>query len=172
MQLKDVLIRVALLEDEARRITTQHESSRSRTITLDDSYAKLATLSIAQDELFRESLRAIEVGLFRAAHVLAWAGFMDFLHELLGTKYLAAIQGIRSGWNISVPEDFRDHVDFHVIEAGKDAGAYGRTVMKALHGLLNKRNECAHPSGYFPTLNESLGYSAELIQRISKLQGT
>jgi hypothetical protein len=57
-----------------------------------------------------------------------------------------------------------------VIEAGKDAGAYSKTTMKALHGLLNRRNECAHPSEYFPDLNEALGYIGELFKRIKQLQ--
>jgi hypothetical protein len=56
-----------------------------------------------------------------------------------------------------------------VIEAGKEAGAYNRTTMKALHGLLNRRNECAHPSEYFPDLNETLGYVGELFKRIKQL---
>ena len=42
--------------------------------------------------------------------------------------------------------------------------------MKALHGLLNRRNECAHPSDYFPDLNETLGYLSELFQRIEYLE--
>lgn len=42
--------------------------------------------------------------------------------------------------------------------------------MKALHGLLNRRNECAHPSEYFPDLNETLGYIGELFKRIKQLQ--
>jgi hypothetical protein len=42
--------------------------------------------------------------------------------------------------------------------------------MKALHGLLNRRNECAHPSEYFPDLNQTLGYVSELFSRIEWLQ--
>jgi hypothetical protein len=42
--------------------------------------------------------------------------------------------------------------------------------MKALHGLLSRRNECAHASDYFPDLNETLGYVVELFQRIAYLQ--
>jgi len=45
-----------------------------------------------------------------------------------------------------------------------------KSEMKALHGLLNKRNECAHPSEYFPDLNETLGYISELLNRIRKIR--
>ena len=37
---------------------------------------------------------------------------------------------------------------------------------KILKGLLSKRNESAHPSGYKPGLNEALGYLSELLNRI------
>jgi hypothetical protein len=45
-----------------------------------------------------------------------------------------------------------------------------KTQKKALHGLLNKRNECAHPSDFYPELNETLGYISELFQRIMQMQ--
>jgi hypothetical protein len=66
-------------------------------------------------------------------------------------------------------DDRREHAEFQVIEAGK-ASAYSKTTMKALHGLLNRRNECAHPSEYFTDLNETLGYIGELFKRITQLQ--
>jgi hypothetical protein len=37
-----------------------------------------------------------------------------------------------------------------VIETGRVVKAYNKTTMKALHGLLNTRNECAHPSDFYP----------------------
>ncbi len=43
-------------------------------------------------------------------------------------------------------------------------------MMKALHGLLNKRNECAHPEDYYPSLNDTLGYLDEIFKRIGMLQ--
>jgi hypothetical protein len=41
--------------------------------------------------------------------------------------------------------------------------------MKALLGLLNKRNQCAHPSSYFPALNETLGFVSDVLQYIRLL---
>lgn len=49
-------------------------------------------------------------------------------------------------------------------------GIYNKTVMKALQGLLNKRNESAHPSDYFPDMNETLGYMSEIFQRVERLK--
>jgi hypothetical protein len=42
-------------------------------------------------------------------------------------------------------------------------------MMRTLHGLLSRRNECAHPSEYFPDLNMTLGYISDLIDRIKRL---
>lgn len=165
-----VLQWVADLEADARAILATHEASTDRILTLEGSYTALGQLSLDQDQLFRESLQALEVRLFQASHVLAWAAFMDFLHELLISGHLGAMQVARPKWNLSAPEDLRDWGEFAVIEAGKEAGAYNKTTMKALHGLLNRRNECAHPSEYFPDLNTTLGYIGELFKRISQLR--
>jgi hypothetical protein len=167
---RGVLRRVAELEVEAKALLATHEAASSRVVTLEGSYADLTGLSLDQDELFREGLRAVEEGLFRAAHVLAWAGFVDFLHEYLIPDHLTALQGVRPKWNLAAPEDLREWGEFAVVEAGKFAGAYNNTTMKALHGLLNRRNECAHPSEYFPDLNETLGYVGELFKRIVALR--
>jgi hypothetical protein len=72
-------------------------------------------------------------------------------------------------WTISDPEDLRAYGDFQVIEAGKTAGVYRINVVRALHGYLDRRNECAHPSEYFPDLNRTLGYVSELVNRIERM---
>lgn len=159
------------LETEVREILARHEASGDRRLILENSYSRLAKLSLDADELFREALRATEQKLFRAAHVLAWAGFIDFLHNYLfdrdgGT----AIMGVRPKWGLKGPEDLREWGDYQVIEAGRDAGFYNKTTMKALHGLLNKRNECAHPSDFLPDQNETLGYLSELFNRAAYLR--
>jgi hypothetical protein len=164
-----LLDRIARLGREANAVLATHEAANARLLTLEDSYATLTGLTLDQDELFREALRATEVGLFRAAHVLAWAGFNDFLHEHLFTHHLASLKVARPKWTLNNPEDLRDWSEFAVIEAGKASGAFNNTMMKALHGLLNRRNECAHPSDYFPDLNEALGYIGELFKRITQL---
>jgi hypothetical protein len=165
-----ILARVAALDLDAQEVLAGYEESPARVVTLQASYERLSGLSLDQDELFREALRSTESGLFRAAHVLAWAGFVDFFHEFLVPTHAPALGTARPGWRISVAEDLRDQADFQVIEAGKVAGVYKNTLMKALHGLLNRRNECAHPSEYFPDLNQTLGYISEVFGRIAQLQ--
>lgn len=170
MELPELLGKVVALGSEAQRVLATHEAAPARTVTLEDSYSRLGKLSLAQDELFLESLRAVEAELFRAAHVLAWAGFVDFLHNHLAADGLKALGAEQPKWTVKTAEDLREHADHQVIEAGKEAGFYPKSVMKALLGLLNKRNESAHPSEYFPDFNETLGYVSELFQRIDYLQ--
>lgn len=167
--LRSVLLRVAALERDARQVLARHESAPDRVLTLEQSYKALDQLSVPQDEVFREALRAVEFGLYRAAHVLAWAGFMDWLHGWLWENHRESLLARRSNWNLQAAEDLRDQIDWRVIDAGRDAHAYKKAMTGALHGLLNKRNECAHPSDYFPDLNETLGYVGELFHRVRLL---
>ena len=169
--LRGTLKRIDAMGAELKVLLARHETSSSRIITLEQSRARLGTLSLAQDELLGEALRAAELGLFRAAHVLVWAGFVDFLHEYLWRYHRSAIVAARPAWNLTSAQDLRDQTEYAVVEAGKVSGAYSKTVMKALHGLLNKRNECAHPSDYLPDLNGTLGYVSDVFGRIEFLLG-
>jgi hypothetical protein len=158
--------------DAARVILARHETSPARVIILSSSYATLKALSLKQDELFRQSLRCVENALYRAAHVLAWAGFMDFYEEKLSAKHFKKLHVAYPAWSkFKTLDDLRENIaEYQLIDSGRTTGLLSKNETKALHGLLNKRNECAHPSNYFPGLNDTLGYISELIQRISHLQ--
>ncbi len=158
-------------ELEAHSILGLHEAAPSRAILLSDSYKNLSGLSLKEDELFRQALRCIENGLFRSAHVMAWAGFMDWLQNELASKWQSALTKARPNWKIGTAEDLQDGFpEYQHIEACVAVGMCSKTTAKALQGLLSKRNECAHPSGYFPDLNETLGYVSELFKRIESLR--
>jgi hypothetical protein len=88
--------RLTAFRQEAHEILAVHESAASRIVILSDTYKELTSLSLAQDELLRQSLRCVESGLFRAAHVMAWAGFMDFLEERLGSDALVKLRAVRA----------------------------------------------------------------------------
>ncbi len=99
-----------------------HETSGSRVVILEESYDKLTKLTLKQDELFRQALRCVEHQLFRAAHVLAWAGFMDLLEEKLASDGLVKIRAAYPGWaaNAGSIEDLREAVvEFQLIQAAK-----------------------------------------------------
>ncbi len=158
-------------EVEAHVILGRLEDSKSRVTNLGTTYSKLTGLTLNQDELFRQALRCTENELFRAAHVMAWAGFVDFLDEKLASDGFTKLKAARTNWTFNSVEDLREiSTEYARIEAAKVLGLCSRTEMKAYHGLLNKRNECGHPSSYYPDLNETLGYISELLKRISDLQ--
>jgi len=156
---------------EAHGLLGKHESSPSRVVQLDATYKKLTALSLKQDDLMRQSLRCLENELYRAAHVMAWAAFMDFFEEKLASDGWVKLHSARPAWTFTAMEDLREKVpEFQIIEAAHASGLCQKNEAKALQGLLNKRNECAHPSIFYPGLNESLGYISELLKRIEHLQ--
>ena len=171
METAELLARAARFEAEAHALLGMHETSSSRVVLLENSYDNLKNLSILQDELFRQALRCVESGLFRAAHVMAWCGLVDYLADKFASDGFKKLRAARSKWLLNSKEDLLEsQTDYALIEAARAVAICSKTEMKALHGLLSKRNECAHPSSYFPGLNESLGYVSELFQRIATLQ--
>ena len=164
------LSRARAFEYEAHNILAVHESAASRVVLLDDTYRELEVLSLRQDELMRQALRCVENKLFRAAHVMAWAAFMDFLEEKLESDGLKKVRVERPAWKGSNMAEMREYVpEMQLVEVCRDVGLCTKNETQALVGLLRKRNECAHPSNYFPGLNETLGYLSELLQRIKML---
>lgn len=163
--------RVRQFTEEAQRILSVHEASSARLITLEASYAELDRLSLRQDDLFRQALRCVEHGLFRAAHVMAWAAFMDFIEEKLASDGLVKVKALRSGWKGDTMEVMREYVaEYQLVEVMQPLGLSTKNQTRSVLALLNRRNECAHPSDYFPGLNETLGFVSEIIQRLKQLQ--
>jgi len=120
--------------------------------------------------MLRQALRCVEVGVFRAAHVLAWAGLADYVQRRAGQDGYQALNAEYPSWKIQSLDDLRDNVgEYNLIEAMYRSSLISKAEKKALHALLNKRNECAHPSEYFPDLNQTLGYVSECISRLDAL---
>lgn len=169
--LDKVLRGLKSFEKEAHKILGRQEASPSRVINLTQTYIKLSGLSLNQDELFKQALRCAENGLYRAAHVMAWAGFMDFLDEKVASDGFVKLRAARPNWTFASVDELREQFTEHArVEAIKAIRLCNKTEMKAYHGLLNKRNESAHPSTYYPDLNEALGYISELLKRVADLQ--
>ncbi len=97
---------------------------------------------------------------------------MDFLEHILAVDGLKKLHSnYPSLAQFKSIEDLRENVSEHtLIEIGRKLQLLGKTQSKALLGLLNKRNECAHPSTYYPGFNETLGYISEVFKRMEQLQ--
>jgi len=159
-------------ESEAQSILAAHETSAaSRVISLDRTRKRLIGLTLQQDELFGQALRCVEVSIYRAAHVMAWAGFIDFLEQKLASDGLTKVKSKRPNWTRygSIDEIRENETEHELIKVAYEIGLLSKGEMKTLHGLLSTRNQCAHPSNYNPDLNESLGYVAQLLNRVEQL---
>ena len=167
MDTSGIFERVRIFEKEAHRIFGKNEASLSRIITLHSSYDKLDELSVQQDDMFRQALRCVELEVFRGAHVMAWAALIDYLQEFSARDKFDAINTARAKWKITRLEDLRERIsEYQFVDSLWLAKLITKNEMKAFHGLLTKRNECAHPSDYFPDLNQTLGYVSEVIARL------
>lgn len=160
--------KAAAFEVAAHRLFSAFDSSPSRVIELVDARKQLTILNLRQGDLIEEALRAIEAELFRPAVVMSWAAFMDFVEEKLASDNLQAVHARRPNLSkFTSLDDLKENVTEHqLLEVAHDVKVITKAEKKALHGLLSKRNECAHPSGYKPTLNEAIGFVAELLNRV------
>jgi hypothetical protein len=159
-------------QNDAHKILSIHESAKkSRVILLDKSFKKLEILSINEEILFKEALKCVENEFYRSAIVLSWVGFMNFILTKIENYGLQNVALKKPAWNYKTIEELTEkQTEFHIIELLLEIGLCSKTEKKALHGLLNKRNECAHPSSHAPDINESLGYISELFKRIEQIQ--
>lgn len=158
--LEGLLIDFRRFKKDADNILATHESSKTRSIKIEETYKKLEFLTDRQKQSLGESLRCIENELYRASHVLAWAAYIDYLEERLLEK---AFPDKDETW---LRENYTDH---RIIEQCRVNGLIMKQEEPSVKGLLSVRNECAHPTGFFPDLNESLGYVSAIITRILAL---
>jgi len=171
MNLESIVHRINSFVAEAHKILSAHEAASSRTVLLDETYRELQELSLEQDELLRQALRCIENKLYRAAHILAWTALIDLIENILASDKFARLKAIRPRWNINSSEELREEVsEFQIIEACKNLKLISKSEMRVLQGFLSKRNLCAHPSDFFPNYNQTLGYMADILSMIKKIQ--
>jgi hypothetical protein len=166
----DLVDSVYSFRNEAEKILGFSEHSVHRLADVSRSYGELDSLTALQADMLRQSLRCIEVGVFRGAHVLAWASLADYMQILAGRDGFVRINLKYPKWNLNSIEDLRDSIgEYQLVEGLNGSGIITKNEKKALHGLLNKRNECAHPTDYYPDLNQALGYVAECIMRLKAM---
>jgi hypothetical protein len=104
---------------------------------------------------------------------MAWAAFMDFYEEILESDGLSALRRERPSWtHTTTMDDLREYqAEFALLSLAQPLNLATKNEMKALQSLLNKRNQCAHPSSYSPDLNATLGYISDTLHYIGLLHG-
>jgi len=143
--LRDQLLRASALKDDLSSILGKVEGSRYAAASVQKTATKLESLSLDQEALFREAIACLGHKTFRAAMVLAWAALMDYIHDIIASDDLVTVKNHHSAWKIRQKHDLRDQSDFQVIDFLRVSGFINKTDGKALHGMLNTRNEAAHP---------------------------
>jgi hypothetical protein len=159
--------RVEQLETQLLKLLDAHEEVRARMAIVQSLQRQLEELNLERNILLRDSLLAVEAGLFRAAHILAWGGFIDFLCEQFS---IDSVMHEYPKWQVESIDDLHRVKEDQLIEAGKRIGLYRQNTMKTLHGLLNDRNQLAHGSGHFPEFNETIGSFHKLFREIKLIQ--
>ena len=157
--------RIAKTKAEAHRILSRHELSRSRVIELDGLFKQLSNLPIDVQDYFREAVKCLENGLFRAAIVMAWSGHFYVYAEKLMLGHEQAIRQARKKWQFSDAADLKEQVgEAQILDIGKEVKFLNRANLKILQGRLSTRNECAHPTLYSPSRNLAIGYVDEMLR--------
>jgi hypothetical protein len=165
-QLRQIIEEVSALERDHVAVLASVQRSKARAATVEATLGDIKTLSPKQADLLTEAALAVKHGLFRSAIVAAFAAVIDALHERVGRMgHLAAIAAARK-WRLPTVEDLQEYSDFQVAEAAKEAGTISKAQMKTTQGLLHRRNQCAHPTGYSPTMDEALGFISECLRLI------
>ena len=171
MMLDVLKSRVLNFEAAAHKLLQTHEGATSRIIDARKSLARVSALSVKQEDMLKQSVRCIEVEVFRAAHILAFAAFADYLQEVASRDKFVALNAARPNWKVTSIDDLRERFTDHAfIEALEVAKLISKSERKAFHGLLNRRNECAHPTDFYPDMNQSLGYISEVVSRLEALK--
>ncbi|WNZ29951.1 MAG: hypothetical protein IAX21_03590 [Candidatus Bathyarchaeota archaeon] len=168
--LEDLLQRSTSFLKEAAQILSIHEAAPARVVILDNTYKQLENLSIIQDELLRQSLRCIENNLYRAAHILAWNALIDLVENILASDNFVKLKAVRPRWQMSNLDELRENYpEYQIIEVCKPLKLANKGDVTILKGLLCKRNQCAHPSDFFPNYNQTLGYIADILDLIARI---
>jgi len=170
LNIGQILDSARAFETEAHQVLSVHESSPSRVMDLHPTYATLSNLSLKQDELFRQAIKSASLGLYKAAYVMAWAGAVDVIFEAL-TANFAALKKVRPNWKEKdIHEMAEAYSEYAFIDVLLLLNLATKGQVKTFHGLLHRRNQCAHPTDYAPDINMTLGYITEVLTEVKKFQ--
>ncbi len=151
---------------EAHAILSIHESSPSRVVLLEELVKKLSGTPIDVQEYFKESIKCLESGLFRAAVVFSWAGHFDVYSEYLYRTHEADIRLIRKNWGFKDVVELREkYAESQILDVGKDVNFINKAKLRILQGQLSQRNSCAHPTMYKPSMNATIGYVDQMVSQ-------
>jgi hypothetical protein len=116
-----------------------------------------------------EALRCLEIGAFRAAAIMVWAGAVSELHDAAMQhgleEFEAAARTINpKAHSLKKTDDLQYYDDELLVRTMEKIGFLNRTQAGLLLQQLKRRNAYAHPSGVVPSIEEVRALIAELIR--------
>ncbi len=165
--LEQLLERRDRAQESAHKILGSHEDAASRILELGNVFKQLSGLPLDVSEYYREALRALRVGCFRAAIVMAWSGFVYMLAEKLATGYQAEMEKQYPKWRVvGASELLGSAPEAQIIEAARKVGLVGSQKLNIYKGWLSTRNQCAHATMFQPSRNVALGYVDAVLAEV------
>jgi len=138
-------------------------------------------ISLEEREYLSEGIRCFHSECYRASIIMCWSAGIHRMHLKISTvgfnRFFDVLDDIVKKkvfpWFTKVPHrcDNIDEFKEKVNDKATCVGLYGmnlitRPQLKALIGFLQKRNDCAHPSGYSPTDGEAIGCFTFILKMI------
>ena len=166
MGLEDWTARASNARRAAHRALAKHESAASRVVLLEDLTKTLSGTPVDVQDYFSEAIACVEGKLFRSAIVLAWAGHFHVFSEVCYQKHEADIRASRSKWVFKDLAELKEqYADSQILTVSKDVKFTTKSQLRILDGQLSKRNQCAHPTLYRPSMNAAIGYVDDMIRQ-------
>lgn len=151
----------------AHTILEDHEASASRVIEFSESFKRLRQLPVDVADYYREALRSLQTGCYRAAIVLAWSGFIYCITEKMVTGYHKELKSNYGKWKVGSADALLSDVpDAQILEAAKKVGLIDHQTLNIYKGWLSTRNQCAHPTLFEPGRNVALGITDGIISEV------
>ena len=151
--------RVQKFEIESHELFAKYETSASRVVELKELVRSLSGLPVDVEGYFRESTDCLEFGSFRAAIVMSWAGFFSVFMEKFYSTSQVEIRNQYPRWNFGSLEALKEERTEHaLLQAARTLRFIRNPTFRIYDGQLSTRNQCAHPTLYSPTQNETIGY--------------
>ncbi|MDJ0684023.1 MAG: hypothetical protein QNJ84_04940 [Alphaproteobacteria bacterium] len=150
----------------AHQVLASHGSAPSRIVSLEDLSSHLSGSPVDVQDYFGEAILCLEHELYRSAIVLAWAGHFRVFAEVCFEAHGEEIKVERPKWKFENVTELTEAVpESQILVVARDVKFISKTNHRILDGQLSRRNQCAHPTVYRPSMNTALGYVDEMIRQ-------
>lgn len=125
-------------------------------------------------DFLEETIKAVEVGAYRAAVIMVWILGIDHLYNYILSSKLADFNAKLALQNnkrikvavIQTKDDFSEIPEGVFITLCREANVISNDVRKILEEKLGTRNSCAHPSGVKISKNKAVEFIKDILYNI------